>query len=176
MADTLAHLRTLPQCNGRAAAMGFCYGGPYAILGPKRLGYDAGLSCHGTQLLDFIWRSSTASRRRSASCGATRTTRRRPRCSTPIAPVPSRMTNVEVHIFPGILHGYMMPGSPKAFDAQHARVLDVARACDPRRLARRESEADRSGRVRRHSPARPSARISASQRSRCSGLDVPIMP
>jgi carboxymethylenebutenolidase len=35
MADTLAYLRTLPQCNGRAAAMGFCYGGPYAILGPK---------------------------------------------------------------------------------------------------------------------------------------------
>ena len=35
--------------NGRAATMGFCYGGPYAILGPKRLGYDAGISCHGTQ-------------------------------------------------------------------------------------------------------------------------------
>src|SRR5262245_8376427 len=44
MADTVKHIRTLPQCNGRAAAMGFCYGGPYAIIGPKRLGYDAGLS------------------------------------------------------------------------------------------------------------------------------------
>ena len=32
MADTLAHIRTLPQSNGRAAVMGFCYGGPYAIL------------------------------------------------------------------------------------------------------------------------------------------------
>src|SRR5262249_40842187 len=39
LADTLAHLRTLPVFNGRAAAMGFCYGGPYAILGPKRLGF-----------------------------------------------------------------------------------------------------------------------------------------
>ena len=54
MADALAHLRTLPQFNGRAAAMGFCYGGPYAILGPKRLGYAAGISCHGTQMLDYI--------------------------------------------------------------------------------------------------------------------------
>jgi carboxymethylenebutenolidase len=53
-ADTLAHVRTLPQFNDRAAAMGFCYGGPYAILGPKRLGYDAGISCHGTRMLDFI--------------------------------------------------------------------------------------------------------------------------
>ena len=30
MADTLAHLRTLANFNGKAAAMGFCYGGPYA--------------------------------------------------------------------------------------------------------------------------------------------------
>src|SRR5438034_69760 len=44
----------LPQFNGHAAAMGFCYGGPYAILGPKRLGYAAGISCHGSQMLDYI--------------------------------------------------------------------------------------------------------------------------
>ena len=56
-------------------------------------------------------RSSTASPSRSASSGATRTTARRRRCWTPTAPVPSRMKNVEVHIFPGILHGYMMPGA-----------------------------------------------------------------
>src|SRR3954454_21270736 len=54
MVDTLTHLRTLPGFNGRAAAMGFCYGGPYAILGPKRLGYAAGISCHGSQMLDYI--------------------------------------------------------------------------------------------------------------------------
>jgi carboxymethylenebutenolidase len=49
LVDTLAYLRTLPQFNGRAAVMGFCYGGPYAIIGPQRLGYAAGVSCHGTQ-------------------------------------------------------------------------------------------------------------------------------
>src|SRR4030095_4799931 len=54
MADTLARLGELPQFNGSAVAMGFCYGGPYAILGPKRLGYAAGISCHGTQMLDLI--------------------------------------------------------------------------------------------------------------------------
>ena len=54
LADTLAELRKLPQSNGRAAVIGFCYGGPYAILGPKRLGYDAGISCHGSQMLDYI--------------------------------------------------------------------------------------------------------------------------
>ena len=57
MADTLKHVRTLPQHNGRAVAMGFCYGGPYAILGPKRLGYDAGVSCHGSQMRRFYLRA-----------------------------------------------------------------------------------------------------------------------
>src|SRR3954453_14857778 len=51
MADTLTHLHTVPGFNGRAAAMGFCYGGPYAILGPKRLGYAAGLPCHGPPIV-----------------------------------------------------------------------------------------------------------------------------
>ena len=30
------------------------FGGAYAVLGPKRLGYDAGISCHGTQMLDYL--------------------------------------------------------------------------------------------------------------------------
>ncbi len=42
-------------------------------------------------------------------------------------PVPARMKNVEVHIFPGMLHGYMMPGSPKAFDASK-RAFSMGRA------------------------------------------------
>jgi carboxymethylenebutenolidase len=54
MADTLVRLGEMPEFNGSAVAMGFCYGGPYAILGPKRLGYAAGVSCHGTQMLDYV--------------------------------------------------------------------------------------------------------------------------
>ena len=41
--------------------------------------------------------------------------------------IPSCMKNVEVHIFPGVLHGYMMPGAPKAFD-QVTRDFSMARA------------------------------------------------
>ena len=87
--DTLAYLRTLPQYNGHAAVMGFCYGGPFAILGPKRLGYDAGIACHGSQMLDYLGeldgvtaaglpdlgrpgppRAAAGARRLSARCGA----------------------------------------------------------------------------------------------------------
>ena len=126
MVDTLAHLRTLPQFNGRAAAMGFCYGGPYAILGPKRLGYDAGISCHGTRLIDFIdeLKGVTApvciiwgELDHAAPAEVLAAYRQ----------VPARMPNVEVHIFPGILHGYMMRWNTKAFSAD-TRAFTMGRA------------------------------------------------
>jgi len=126
MADTLAHVRTLPQFNGRAAAMGFCYGGPYAILGPKRLGYDAGISCHGTRMLDFIGELDGVTRPVCIIWGD----------QDHAAPaevleayraVPARMPNAEVHIFPGVLHGYMMRWNVKAFHPE-TRAFSMARA------------------------------------------------
>src|SRR3990172_2218421 len=34
--DVAAFARALPACNGRLGVIGFCYGGPYAVVGPKR--------------------------------------------------------------------------------------------------------------------------------------------
>jgi carboxymethylenebutenolidase len=126
MADTLTYLRTLPQFNGRAAAIGFCYGGPYAIIGPKRLGYAAGISCHGSQMLDYIVELDGV---RAPVCiiWGDQDHRAPPEVLDAYRSVPSRMSNVEVHIFPGILHGYMMPGMPKAFD-QKTREFSMKRA------------------------------------------------
>ena len=87
MMDTLAYLRTVSLFSGAAAVMGFCYGGPYAIIGPKRLGYAAGISCHGTQMLDYVG-NSTACAPRSALSGAIATIARHPKCSTPTGPLP----------------------------------------------------------------------------------------
>lgn len=41
--------------------------------------------------------------------------------------VPARMKNVEVHIFPGILHGYMMKVAPDVYD-QKLYDLSMGRA------------------------------------------------
>ena len=127
MADTLQYVRALPQHNGRAAAMGFCYGGPYAILGPKRLGYDAGVSCHGTQLLDFIheldgltvpvcimWGDldfAAPPEVRDAYRAAAVHGRRTSPCTYSLA----------------IDHGYMLPHSRHAFDAAK-RTFSMAQA------------------------------------------------
>jgi carboxymethylenebutenolidase len=115
MADALREVRKLEQFNGGAAVMGFCYGGPYAILGPKRLGYDAGVSCHGTQLLDYIGELDGVTQpvcinwgdKDHAAPQETQDAYRK---------LGERMKNVEVNIFPGILHGYMMKESVQAYD------------------------------------------------------------
>jgi len=54
LADTMATLRAMPQCNGRIVVIGLCYGGPFAFLGPARLGCDAGLSFHGTAVQEYL--------------------------------------------------------------------------------------------------------------------------
>jgi carboxymethylenebutenolidase len=114
--DVLPLLREQPLFNGKVAVIGFCYGGPYAVLGPKRLGYDAGISCHGTQMLDYAGELEGV---------------RQPVCITwgdkdHLAPPPvleayrdlaKQMKNLELHVFPGVEHGYMMKDA-KAYDAK----------------------------------------------------------
>jgi carboxymethylenebutenolidase len=126
MTDTLAEVRKLSQFNGRAAVIGFCYGGPYAILGPKRLGYDAGISCHGTQMLDFIHELDGVAAPLCLIWGD----------QDFAAPAPvreayqaeaARTPNLDLHIFPGVLHGYMFPDNPKAFSTT-TREFSMARA------------------------------------------------
>jgi carboxymethylenebutenolidase len=124
--DTLAEVRKQPQFNGRAATIGFCYGGPYAILGPKRLGFDGGISCHGTQMLDYIDELDGLTAPVCIIWGD-RDHQAPPPVLDAYREVPKRMKNVEVHIFPGIEHGYMMPASPKAFDRK-TREFSMERA------------------------------------------------
>jgi carboxymethylenebutenolidase len=126
MVDTLAYLGTLSNFNGRAAAMGFCYGGPYAILGPKRLGYAAGISCHGTQMLDYIQELDGVAESVCIIWGD-QDHRAPVEVLDAYRGIPSRMKNVDVHIVPGVLHGYMMRGNPKAFHPA-TRDFSMARA------------------------------------------------
>lgn len=126
LADTLAEVRKLPQFNGQAATIGFCYGGPYAILGPKRLGYAAGVSCHGTQMLDYIKELDGVTAPVCIIWGDQDHAAPVP-VQEAYRAVPARMKNVEVHIFPGVQHGYMMRGNPKAF-SQETYKFSMARA------------------------------------------------
>lgn len=117
IADTLAMVRKLPQHNGKAATMGFCFGGPYAVIGPKRLGFDAGIGCHSTQMKDFlhefdgldkpvclIWGDQDFAAPPEVLAAYTERAQRQP--------------GLEVHVFPGVQHGYMMRENTKAWSPQ----------------------------------------------------------
>lgn len=115
LADVIAHLKNRPECNGRIVVVGLCYGGPYALLGPARLGCDAGLSFHGTKVelwlddlsavtvplslhwgdLDHAAPPETLDRVRAAIAG---------------------MSNVDLTVYPGVSHGYSQAASVKAWD------------------------------------------------------------
>ena len=125
LADTLAQVRKLPQSNGRAAVIGFCYGGPYAIIGPKRLGYDAGISCHGSQMLDYLGEMDRLAKPVCIVWGD-RDHQAPAAVLDAYRDAAKRMKNLDLHVFPGVEHGYMMPES-KAFD-QKTRDFSMERA------------------------------------------------
>jgi len=105
--------------------MGFCYGGPYAILGPKRLGYAAGISCHGTRLQDYIGELEGLTAPICIIWGD-EDNQAPPEVLDAFRAVPPRMSNVELHIFPGIKHAYMMPDAGPAF-SRGTREFSMAR-------------------------------------------------
>lgn len=117
MVDTLNELKKMPQFNGKAIAMGFCYGGPYAIIGAKRLGYYGGVSCHGTQLGDFAHELEGTTQPISIIWGD-QDHAAPPAVQAQYRAIPAKHKNVDVHLFPGVLHGYMMKANSQAFHQQ----------------------------------------------------------
>ncbi|MGY4154294.1 MULTISPECIES: dienelactone hydrolase family protein [Bradyrhizobium] len=138
MIDTLRHLGTIPQFNGQAAVMGFCYGGPYAILGPKRLGYAVGICCHGSEMLDCLHELAGV-REQVCFMWGDEDNRAPAEVLQAYHDVAARMDNVEVHILPRIPHGYMMRTSP-SFD-RVAYDFSMRRACEILRCLQSPSEA-----------------------------------
>jgi len=134
MIDTLRHLGTIPQFNGKAAVMGFCYGGPYAILGPKRLGYAAGICCHGSQMLDYLHELAGV-REQVCLMWGDEDDRAPTEVLQAYRDAAARMNNVEVHIFPGVRHGYMMRASPSfdrpAYEFSIKRAREILGGLEP---------------------------------------------
>ena len=126
LADTLAELRRLKEFNGRAAVLGFCYSGPYSIIGPKRLGYAAGMTCHGSRMQDYINELDGVSAPVCIIWGDD-DNQAPPEVLDAYRAAASRMSNVELHIFPGIRHAYMMPDAGAAYDRK-TREFSIARA------------------------------------------------
>ena len=127
MTDTLATVKNHPRSNGKAATIGFCFGGPFAILGPERLGYDAGVSCHGTQMLDYIGELERTTKPILIIWGD----------ADHAAPPPvldayralaRHKTNLDLHVFPGVKHGYMMRDAAPDLYSPSTREFSMQKA------------------------------------------------
>jgi carboxymethylenebutenolidase len=88
IASTLAHLRAMPECNGRAGGVGFCFGGVLAYLfaatarpdgqGPEAAVSYYGSGVHGMLGLAASARSCSTTATATPSSLASRSTRSRP--------------------------------------------------------------------------------------------------
>jgi carboxymethylenebutenolidase len=52
--DLIADIKARPECDGKVAVLGFCFGGLYAHLAAARLGVDAAASFHGTKIGEHL--------------------------------------------------------------------------------------------------------------------------
>ncbi len=106
--DLIKDLRSRPQCNGKAAMLGFCFGGLYAHLGAARLGIDAAGSFHGTKIGDYLGETEKITCPVSFHFGD----------EDPVVPMDEVAAiktayaghrNAEIVIHPGATHNFSMP-------------------------------------------------------------------
>ena len=127
LVDMLAYLRTLPQFNGQAAVIGFLL---RRALRNSRA--EAARLCrrHFLPPRHPVPRLRPGARR-CQRAGLHHLGRSRQPGAAEVLDayrdIPARMQNVEVQIFPGVLHGYMMRGAGQAFDAK-TREFSMGRA------------------------------------------------
>lgn len=128
LADIMAHVKALSECNGKFAVIGLCYGGPFALLGPSRLGVDAGISFHGSLMQNYLDELPKVNAPLCLHWGD----------QDSIAPVDviaqiqdaaKGMKDVDITVYPDVLHGYSAPSSDAwndhAADSSWAAALAV---------------------------------------------------
>lgn len=120
VADLRDYLKGHEKCNGKVAVLGFCYGGPYALIGTARLGMDAGCSYHGTNLASYTQDLENSDKPLLIHWGS-EDHAAPPELVARYRDYAARMDNVDVHIFPGVKHGYMMTTAPAAYDPEAFR-------------------------------------------------------
>ena len=116
LTDVINDLRSRKECNGRIAVMGFCYGGPFAIVAGAKCGIQAGISYHGSFVDKFLDSVPDVDCPLSFHWGD----------NDRAAPMEliervkeefMQLDDAEVHLYSGgVEHGYMLPGHEPAYN------------------------------------------------------------
>ena len=120
--DLVGDLKSRVQCNGKAAMLGFCFGGLYAHLGAARLGIDAAGSFHGTKIGEYLGETDKISCPVSFHFGD----------QDPVVPMDevsaiktayAGHANAEIAVYPGATHNFSMTYK----DGYHAEAAKKSR-------------------------------------------------
>ena len=129
--DLIGDLKSRPQCNGKVAVLGFCFGGLYAHLSAARLGADAAGAYHGTKIGSRIEEAAKVTCPVSFHFGD----------QDPVVPMDevaaiqaayAGHANAEIAVYEGATHNFSMPHKQgyheAAARASRAAVLDCFRS------------------------------------------------
>lgn len=86
------------------------------MIAPQRLGYDAGISCHGTTMASYVneFEGLTA---HVCYIWGDKDYAATPEVQDIYPKLAQKIESIEVHLLPGILHGYMNTFDIAAYDA-----------------------------------------------------------
>ena len=120
--DVIEDLRSAAECNGKIAVMGFCYGGPFAIVAGAKCGTQAGISYHGSFVSDYLDLIKDVSCPLSFHWGDNDR-------AAPLSLIDevkdlfSAIDDADVFLYPGgVQHGYMLPSHGSAYNESAAEL------------------------------------------------------
>lgn len=109
LADVVAHVRAMDQCNGKVIVFGYCFGGRFAYLAGTRLGVEGAVSFHGVAMGQHLDEAEALSCPLSIHVGD----------SDPVVPMEEieavkaaigGKPGVEIRVYPGVGHGFTGKG------------------------------------------------------------------
>ena len=118
--DVINDLRAHPQCNGKVAVLGFCFGGRYAHVAAARFGINAAAAYHGTGIGLNLDETSRISCPVSFHFGDTDPAVPMDEVQQ-VAKAYSGHKNAEIEIYRGIGHNFSMPYKP-GYDPDAAKA------------------------------------------------------
>ena len=132
LAAAVQDMKARPECNGKVAVMGFCFGGGYAFLGAARLGIDAGIAFHSGKISHLLEEAGNVKCPLSFHWGDEDAAAPMDEIEK-VQAVFDGMDNAEITIYPGAKHGFMQPTNPPAYDeavaaASWTRSLEILKA------------------------------------------------
>ncbi len=111
LADVVAHIRALPECNGKIAVFGYCFGGRFAYLASTRLGVNAAVSFHGVSIGQHLDEADNLTCPLSIHVGDDDHAVPMDEVEATKAAIGDK-PGVEISVYPGVGHGFTGKGRP----------------------------------------------------------------